>query len=78
MLMEVPISVMNEWKNRKKRGDISAIHQATGMSRVTINKALNGRASAEVILKISEYYSSKEIITPQEIEAAALRMMKKK
>lgn len=78
--MEVPKAVLEEWHRRKKRGDISAINKSIGLSRVTITKAINqGKASADVILKISEYYSDKEItITPQELEEKALQILKKK
>ena len=75
--MRVPEVVLKEWLSRKQRGDISAIHRLTGFSRVTINKALsNGNASAEVILEISKYYSDKEIVTPQEVEAQAMKILK--
>ena len=75
-LMAVPKTVFVQWKERKSRGDLVNIHNATNLSRPTINKALNhGLGSPDTILQISAYYSKKKSVKPQDVEAEALKLL---
>jgi hypothetical protein len=74
--MKISEKILNAWKKNRTRGDIRRLIEYTKASKPTIIKAVNhGEASAEIILKISKFYSEKKSLTPQEIESRALNLI---
>ena len=73
---KVPASVFSAWEKRKSRGDVANLIAETGFSKPTIIQALkHGKASQELILDISKYFSEKET-NFLEIEKQALAILK--
>ena len=73
--MKVSSKLLNTWSAMRTRGDLKRLISYTEKSKPTIIKALkHGEASEKVILKISRFYSEKEITTPEEIELQALNL----
>ncbi|MBC8047009.1 MAG: hypothetical protein H7Y00_09460 [Fimbriimonadaceae bacterium] len=52
--------ILNEWKLLRDHGDVSDIQRETKISRVTIQKALEGEADLDVFEAINKYYSAKK------------------
>ena len=73
---KVPNSVFTAWKKLKSRGDVANLIVETGFSKPTIIQALkHGKASQELILNISRYFSEKES-NFLEVEKKALAILK--
>ena len=71
----VPKAVLNQWKNRQTRGDVTKLTEVTGYSKPTIIRALkHGLASSELVLDISRYFSKKANEMTQ-LEERALKLL---
>ncbi len=74
--VNIPQIVRENWQARHSRGDEKRIQESTKLSRPTISKALNhGYASYETIVKICAFYSTKKVLTIQDIEDEALKIL---
>lgn len=69
--MKISEKILSIWSENHSYGDVSKLMDFTNVSKPTIIKAIkHGRASEEVILKISKYYSEKI----REVEVESLKM----
>ena len=74
--MKVSSKILDKWSARRTRGDITRLTSYTKKSKPTIIRALkHGEASENIILKISQFYSEKKIISAKEIESQALNIL---
>ena len=72
--MKVSETLLKAWQQKRTRGDVRRLVEYTNTSKPTIINAItHGRASEEIILKISLYYSEKA--TAQEINSKALNLI---
>ena len=75
-LLPIPEKVLDVWSQFRTRGDITKLTDFTGYSRPVIYQALNdGKASPDLILKISKYFSKKPLKTSLEVEEMALKIL---
>lgn len=75
-LLPIPEKVLYVWSQFRTRGDITKLTDFTGYSRPVIYQALNeGKASPDLILKISKYFSKKPLKTSLEVEEMALKIL---
>lgn len=74
--MKVSEKIIKAWNEKRTRGDIKRLMAYTNASKPTVIKALTHReATPEIILKISEFYSEKIILTPEDVEIKALKLI---
>jgi hypothetical protein len=75
-LLPIPEKVLDVWSQFRTRGDITRLTDFTGYSRPVIYQALNdGKASPDLILKISKYFSKKPMKSLVEVEEQALKIL---
>lgn len=59
--MKVESKIRAFWKSLKEFGDLEKISQASGINRVSISYAMNGKeCSSDTFLAINEYYTKKK------------------
>jgi hypothetical protein len=58
--MQVPAKKINRWKMNLDKGDKKLIRELARTSRNTITEAFKGTASAELIMKIDEFFENKK------------------
>ena len=74
--MKVSSKLLDTWRARRTRGDVTRLTFYTERSKPTIIRALtHGEASEKIILKISKFYSEKKVATAEEIELQALNLL---
>lgn len=72
--MEISTTLLSAWRQKRTHGDIRRLVEYTGASKPTVIKALrHGRASPEMILKISQFYSEK--VSAQDVYSTALNIL---
>lgn len=58
--MQVQKKYLSEWKKYTDNGDKVKLSKELGLSYPTIIKAFNGKASADLIVKIDEFFQNKK------------------